>query len=84
MSSLAGLKKIIHFSVKAPILAIFDYLCPPSKSIFSTYRQNFEKSLENLLEKVVKSIMLDFGFSIFKKVRGVAVLQVDIFQNPWF
>ena len=45
MSSLAGLKKVIQFSSKVPVLAIFDYLGPPSKSILSTYKQNFEKSL---------------------------------------
>ena len=35
MSSLAGLKKVIQFSAKVLILAIFDDLGPPSKSIFS-------------------------------------------------
>ena len=34
--------EIIQFPAKVPILAIFDHLGPPSKSIFSTYRQNFE------------------------------------------
>ena len=34
--------------------------------------------------EVVKNIVLKFQLSIFKKVRGVAVLQVDILQNPWF
>ena len=76
-------KNVIPFSVKVPILAIFDYLGPPSKSICSTWGKNFEKSLERLLEEVVRNIMLNFQLSIFKKVRrGVAVLQVDLFQNP--
>ena len=71
MSSLAGLKKkVFQFSVKVPILAIFDYLGPPSKSIFSTWGKNFKKSLESLLEEVVRNIMLNFQLSIFEKVRG--------------
>ena len=71
MSSLAGLKKkVIQFSAKVPILAIFDYLGPLSKSIFSTYRQNFEKSLVSFLGEVVRNIVLNFQLSIFKKVRG--------------
>ena len=85
MSSLAGLKKkVIQFSAKVPILAIFDYLGPPSKPIFSTYRHNFKKSSVSFLGEVVRNIVLNFQLSIFKKVRrgGVAVLQVDIFQNP--
>ena len=37
MSSLTGLKKnVTQFPAKVPILAIFDYPGPPSKSIFST------------------------------------------------
>ena len=85
MSSLAGLKKkVIQFSAKVPILAIFDYLGPPSKSIFSTYRQNFEKSSVSFLEEVVMNIVLNFELSISAGLRGgrVAVLEVDIFQNP--
>ena len=78
-------KKAIQFSAKVPILAIFDYLGPHSKSVFSTYRLNFEKSTVNFVGEVVKNIVLNFGLSIFKKRRGgLAVLQVDIFQNPWF
>ena len=69
MSSLAGLKKVIPVSVKVLILAIFDYLGPPSKSIFSTYRQNSKKSSVSFLGKVVRNIVLSFEFSIFKKVR---------------
>ena len=50
MSSLAGLnKKVIHFSTKVTFLAIFDYLGSHSNSIFSTYRQKFEKSSVNFL-----------------------------------
>ena len=63
-------KKVIKFSAKIPILAIFDYLGPPSKSIFSTYSQNFRKPLVTLLGEVVRNIVLIFEFSIFKKVRG--------------
>ena len=69
MSSVAGLKKIIHISAKAPILANFDYLGPPSKSIFSTYRHSFKKSSSIYLEEVVRNIVLDFELSIFKEVR---------------
>ena len=85
ISSLAGLKKNIQFPAKAPILDIFRYLGPHSKSIFSTYQQNFEKPSVSFLEEVVRNIVLSFELSIFKKLRGrgVAVLQVDIFQNPW-
>ena len=82
MSSLADLKKNIQFSAKVLILAIFDYLGPHSKSIFSTYRQNFEKYLVSFLGEVVRHLALNCKLSIFKKVWGVAVLQVDIFQNP--
>ena len=70
MSSLAGLKKVIQFSAKVPILAVFYYLGPPSKSIFSTYRQSFKKSTVSSLDEVVRNIVLNFQFSIFKKVRG--------------
>ena len=49
MSSLAREKKVIQFSAKVPILAIFDYQGLHLKSIFSTYGKNFEKSLEYLL-----------------------------------
>ena len=44
MSSLAVSKKVIQFSAKLPILAIFGYLGPPLKSIFLMYKQNFAKS----------------------------------------
>ena len=77
------LKKVIQFSAKVPILAIFDYLGPHSKSIFSTYRQNFKKSLVCFLGDVVRNFVLNFELSISAGLRGgVAVLQVDIFQNP--
>ena len=69
MSSLAGLKKNIQFSARVPILAIFDYLGPHSKSIFSTYRQNFKKSLVSFLEKVVRNILLSFELSISSGLR---------------
>ena len=36
MSSIAGLKEVVQFLAKVLILAIFDYLGPHSKSIFST------------------------------------------------
>ena len=70
MSSLAGLKKVIQFSAKVSILAIFDYLGPPSKSIFSTYRRNFKKSLVSFLGDVVRNIVLKFGLSISAGLRG--------------
>ena len=70
MNSLAGLKKVIHFSAKVPILAIFDYLGPHSKSIFSAYRQTFKKSSVNFLAEVLRNIVLKFQLSIFKKVPG--------------
>ena len=84
MSSWAGLKNVFLFPAKVLILAIFDYLGPPSKPIFSTYRQNFGEYSVSFLGEVVRNIVLNFELSIFKKVPGVAVLHVDIFQKPWF
>ena len=83
VSSLVS-KKVIQFSAKVLILATFDDLGPPSKSIFSTYRQKFKKSLVTFVGEFVKNKVLKFELSIFKKVRGVAALQVDTFQSPWF
>ena len=61
MGSLAGLKKkLFFFSAKVLILVIFDYLGPPSKSVFSTYRQNFKKSLVSILAEFVGNIVLSF------------------------
>ena len=83
MSSLAGLKKVIQFSAKVLILAIFDYLGPPSRSIFSTYSQIFKKSLLSFLGEVIRNIVINFGLSIFEKVWGaLAVFQVDFFKIP--
>ena len=62
--------KVIQFSLKVLNLAFFDHLGPHSKSIFSTYRRNFETSLVGFLGKVVWNIVLKFELSIFKKVRG--------------
>ena len=42
----------------------------PLRPFFSTWGKNFKKSLERLLEEVVRNIMLNFQLSIFKKVRG--------------
>ena len=85
MSSLAVLKKSYSIFRKSTDLANFDYLGPHSKSIFSTYRQKIKKSLASFVANVARNIVLNFELSIFRKVRGaLAVLQVDIFQNPWF
>ena len=62
-------KKVIEVSAKVLILDFFDYLGPNSKSIFSTYKQNFRKYLVSFLEEVVRNIVFNFQFSIFKKVR---------------
>ena len=70
MSTLAGLKKSYSIYRKIPILAIFDYLGPPSKSIFSTYRQNFKKSSVKFLGEVVSSIVLNFELCISSGLRG--------------
>ena len=64
MSSLPGLKKVFQFPAKVQILAIFDYLCPPSKSIFSTYGKKFKNSLEHLLGEFARNIVWFFGLSI--------------------
>ena len=83
MSSLAGHnKKVINFLAKVPILAIFGSLGSSSKWIFSTCRQKLKKTFVNFLVEVVRNIVLSFGLSIFEKKRGVAVLHVDISQNP--
>ena len=82
-------KKGIQFSAKVLILAIFDYLGPPSKSISSTYRQNLKKSLVSFLGEVVRNFVLNFGLSlsaglregqpfcksIFSKIRDFSLLQ---------
>ena len=70
MSSIASLKKVIQFAAEILILAIFGYLGPYSKSIYSMYRQNFKKSSVCFFGKVVRNVILKFEFSIFKKVRG--------------
>ena len=62
-------KKVIQFSAKVLILAIFDHLGPPSKSIFSTYKQNFKKSLVGFLGKIVRNIEKFFELPIFKRLR---------------
>ena len=83
MSSLAGLeKKVIQFSEKVPILAIFDYLGPLSKSIFSTYRQNFKKSLVSFLGIVVRNIVLNFEFSISAGLRRGSRFASRHFPKP--
>ena len=71
VSSLAGLKKVIQFSAKLLILAIFGYLGPLSRSIFSTYRQSFEKSLVCFLGEVVLNILSNFELCIFSDLHGV-------------
>ena len=72
MSSLAGLKKVIQFSAKKPILTSLDYLGPHSKVIFSTHRQNFEKSSVIFQGEVVGKIVLSFGLPISAGLRGGA------------
>ena len=84
MSSIAGLKKVFKFLAEVLILAIFGSLGPPSKSVFSTYRQNFSKSFVYFLGEIVRNIVLNFELSIFSGLWGVAVLPVDIFRTPWF
>ena len=70
ISSLAGLKKVIHFSAKVLFLASFDYLGQPSKSIFSTYKQNFEKSSVSFLGNIVRNSVLYFELCISAGLRG--------------
>ena len=72
MSTLAGLRKEINqLHAKVPILAIFifDWLGPPSKSIFSTYRQNFIKPLKISLAEVVRNIVSNFEPPIISSLR---------------
>ena len=57
-------KKVIQFCANLTDLAYFGYLGPLSKSIFSTYRQNFEKSWVSFRKEVVRNIVLTFELSI--------------------
>ena len=52
MSSLAGLKS---YSISRKSTD-FGYLGPPSKSIFSAYRQNFEKFSVIFLERLLRAL----------------------------
>ena len=61
---------VISFLAKVPILAFFGYVGTRSKSIFSTYRQDFEKSFVGFLEDVVRNIALLFELSIFSGLPG--------------
>ena len=87
-SSLAALKRSYSISRKVPILAIFGYLGPPSKSIFSMYRKNIEKSSVRFLGVGIRNIVLNFELTISSGLRrgwgGPAVLQIGIFENPCF
>ena len=65
-------------------MAIFGYLDIHSKSIFSTHRQKFKKCSKGFLEKVVRNIGLGFELYDFSGLRRVAVLKVNILQNPIF
>ena len=83
MSSLAGLKKkVIQFSAKLPILAIFRYLGPSSKSSFSTYRQKFEKTMVHFLEEVVRNFLLNFELCIFSGLGGASRFASRHFPKP--
>ena len=73
-------QKVTRVLKKVPTLAIFDYLGPASKSIFSTYRQIFEKALASFLVEVVDKVLSVFGFPFFEKMQEV--LQVDFFLRP--
>ena len=75
-------REVIQFSAKVPILAIFDYLGPRSKSIFSTYRQNFKKSLVSFLGEVVRNIVLNFEPSISSGLRGGCRFASRHFPRP--
>ena len=73
MSTLAGLRKEINqLHAKVPILVIFisDWLGPPSKSIFSTYRKNFMKPLKISLAEIVRNIVSNFEPPIISSLRG--------------
>ena len=58
---------------KVPTSAFFDYLGPLSKWIFSTYRQNLQKSLFSILEAVVRFYVLIFELRIFSGLRRMAI-----------
>ena len=63
-------KQVIQFPAKLLILAIFGYLVPHSKSIFSMYRQTFKKFLVVYLEKVDRIIGVNFELSVSSGLRG--------------
>ena len=48
------------------------------------FQQNFEKSSDSFLEKDIRNIVLNFELSVSSGLRRgtLAILQVDIFQNP--
>ena len=78
MSSIPGLKKSsFNFPAKVPILAFFGFLGQSPKTI---YRQNFKKLV--CWDKLLKSLCLILSFLSLWACGVVAVLQVDIFQNP--
>ena len=72
ISSLTGLKKIIHFSAKVLILAIFDYLGWLSKLISSTYRQNFKNPWSVSLERLLGTLCHDLSFLSSKECGGAS------------
>ena len=87
MSSLAGLKKSYSILAKVPILAIFAYLGPPLKSIFYflSVREKFQKIFGTFVRGGCEEQYVKFwAFYLFWPAGGggLAVLQVDIFQNP--
>ena len=76
-------EKVIHLRAKVPILAIFDFLCPPSKSFFPNYRQNFKKSFVFFPGEML-GILCFLGFLSSKGYGGaLAVLQVDVLRTPY-
>ena len=78
---MSSLSKVIQFLAEVPILANFVYLGVHLMSVFSTYRQNFEKSSVNLSEKVVGNIVLKFEPSVLKKLRGASCFASQLFPK---
>ena len=68
-SSLAGLEKSYSIFCKSTNFGHFRLPDTTSKSISSTYRQNFRKSLVYFLGEVVWNIVLIFEFSISAGLR---------------
>ena len=75
-------QKFIYFLAKTTDFGHFWLPRSTFKINFLNVQENFGKSLVRFLGEVVWNLACEI--SIYSGLRGVAILQVDIFQNPWF